>query len=170
LLGGAVAAATLLSVALSAAGCTWIAAVLASIGLALIVCLVGPSWVFAHRAAGRTSGVAVAQVVAALAVIVSVATTHWPLRITFALSRPWLADAASRVAAGEPLGTPARVGLFTIEKTENYWSPREGPVCLWMDLEPSGYTGFVRWAGDDGPCNPFWAVRLADEWWFVEQD
>lgn len=169
LLGGAVGVATLTAVGLSAAAVQSTAVILSSIGLALIVMLVGPVWAFAGRASARSRWSAAVLAWSAFAVIVSVAVTHWPLRITFALSRAALADAARRVEAGEESRVPRRIGLFTIREARA-WGGRGDPICLWTEPNTAGSTGFVRSARDDAPCSPWSSVRLDAEWWFITED
>jgi hypothetical protein len=107
--------------------------------------------------------------VCAIATIASVAFTQWPLRAAWALSAPAFEDAARRLRAGERLETPRRIGLFTVRRAAvtEYVRPL---VCLWTDLEPNGYTGFVQWTGDDEPLSLWSNTRLSDGWHFVTED
>ena len=50
---------------------------------------------------------------ASVALLLSVAFTDWPLRVSFAFHRPPLEVHAEKFLAGEPVTTPTRFGLFT---------------------------------------------------------
>jgi hypothetical protein len=73
---------------------------------------------------------------------------------------------AQRVRAGEQM-KPQRIGLVTIRKAEVYYN---GIVCLWTDLNPSGYTGFVQCAPDSMPFNLWSMIRLDARWQFISED
>lgn len=108
-----------------------------------------------------------AGAIACLALIVSVATVHWPFRAAYLLSRPSLDWLAREVDAGERLVTPTRVGLFTIVQAE---VRPDGIVCLWVDQNPGGKTGFVRCEPDHVPFNLWSMVSLDDHWQFISED
>jgi hypothetical protein len=81
-------------------------------------------------------------------ILLSVAATDWPLRAGYTLSRDSLDAAAQRVGGGESPAMPLRCGTFSIQQAE---VSRRGVVCLWTNLEPSGYTGFVQCPPDHVP-------------------
>src|SRR5262245_51775895 len=77
----------------------------------------GPLLAFAHSR-GRRLWPVLAGALASLALITSVVTTHWPLRVAYTLSRPSLEAVAQDVRAGRPFAGPTRAGLFRIAETE----------------------------------------------------
>lgn len=102
-----------------------------------------------------------------LAIILSVATTHWPLRVTYALSRDAFDAVAERVRAGEQIVTPLRAGLFTIRRAE---LSHHGLVCLWTYPHPNGSMGFVQCRRDYVPFNLWSMIQLDDRWQFISED
>lgn len=108
-----------------------------------------------------------AGAIACLAFLASVVTVHWPLRAAYFMSRPSLDRLARDVRAGHRLAGPARVGLFIINQAE---VSRHGIVCLWVDPNPSGKTGFVQCGPDYVPFNLWSMVHLDDRWQFIAED
>jgi hypothetical protein len=105
--------------------------------------------------------------VACLAMMISVAVTYWPLRVTYALSRDAFDSIAERVRAGEPIAMPVRAGLFTVRTAE---LSHQGIVCLWTVPDPAGSTGFVQCRHDYVPFNLWSLIRLDDRWQFIAED
>jgi len=105
--------------------------------------------------------------VACLSVIILVAATYWPLRITYALSRDAFDSLAHRVRAGEQIAAPVRAGLFTIRRAE---LSHHGIVCLWTYPHPAGSTGFVQCRRDYVPFNLWSLIRLDNHWQFISED
>lgn len=103
-----------------------------------------------------------------LAVFVSVPVTHWPLRLAYKLSRPSFDAVAQSLQSGAKFPQPIRVGLFSIEKAEIY--ERNGKICLWTDLEPSGNMGFTKCPPHDVPFNLWSMIKLDDSWQYVSED
>jgi len=68
--------------------------------------------------------------------------TFWPLHLGFLAARPTLERLADRVAAGQAVGFPQRVGLFRVAGSAV--DPITGNVGLIIDPNPNGPTGFVR--------------------------
>jgi hypothetical protein len=111
-----------------------------------------------------------------LLTMVSIVATRWPLRLTFLASRSEFDAFATRLEAGYRMTEPERVGRFLILKAEM----REGRPCLWLDIDPAGYDGFVRnpRRGPDGKLlgpsnlcfNLWWDVPLDDDWAFISED
>lgn len=102
---------------------------------------------------------------ACFAFLLTTALTQWPLSLAFRLSHPALERLAGRVAAGEK--PPAQwAGVFFVRQTE---INRSGVVCLWLDLDPAGYTGFVHCPADsvDGKFAPLWSKRSMDAHWQI---
>jgi hypothetical protein len=120
-----------------------------------------------RRSKGRSVWPAIVCPVLSFAILVSVVITHWPLRVSFALSRETMDALAARVRAGERVATPMRVGLITIRETE---LSRRGVVCLWTNLSPSGHHGFVQCRREAMPSHPWSMIPLDNSWQFIEED
>jgi hypothetical protein len=105
--------------------------------------------------------------VVSLAIMISVAATQWPLRVTYALARNAFDAFAQRIRAGEQITTPARVGLFTIRHAE---LSRDGIVCLWTHPNSGGSNGFVQSPRDYVFFNLWSSVALDDRWQFISED
>lgn len=134
----------------------------------LAVALVISYLLVAHRRYTRRAVLPVLVVsLVCLSIIISVSQTHWPLRITYALSRDAFDDVAQRIRAGEHIATPVRAGLFTIRRIDASY---RGIVCLWTHPHPGGSTGFVQCPRDDVPFNLWSIVRLDDRWQFISED
>jgi hypothetical protein len=105
--------------------------------------------------------------VIAVALPVSIPSTHWPLRLSFQVCRGGFDRLADRVAAGESVGFPARVGLF--EVVESALDPATGNVGLVTESRPGGRSGFAR-APRPGPMEPGpfgnlnWDIDLGGGW------
>jgi hypothetical protein len=166
-LGIAVALLALIAVWLSATGIEQFSMYIVSAGLAFIVFLLGSVWFGWCRFIGRPVYPAVLSSVAIFTILVSVASTQWPLRITYSLSRSAFNAAAQSVRKGEDLILPRRVGLFTIRKAEVSYS---GVVCLWTQPAAGGNTGFVQCGRDHVPFNLWSMVKLDDGWQFISED
>ena len=102
-----------------------------------------------------------------LAIVISVAATHWPLRVAYALSRGALDAVSLRVRAGERIAVPLRAGLFMIRRAE---ISHDGFACLWTDLHPTGYTGFMLCGPRKAPGRLWSQINLDDRWQFVSED
>ena len=96
--------------------------------------------------------------------IASVILSNWPLRLHYLIAKPALESMAADAIAGRKLRVPARAGLFWIKEAE----VRDGIVCLWTDLHPWGYTGFVR--TDQERFNPWNMVVLSRDWQLMVED
>jgi len=105
--------------------------------------------------------------VLSLLIIISVAATDWPLRVTYALSRSSFDALAQRLRAGERAVAPMRAGLFRIRRAE---LSHHGIVCLWTHPDPGGSTGFVQCRRDYVPFNLWSIVKLDDGWQFISED
>jgi hypothetical protein len=90
------------------------------------------------------------------------------LRATFSLYRGALGAFAELVESGTAQ-VPTRVGAFVVKRAE---ITRTGAICLWLDLNPVGYSGFMR-------CSPelierqvtLWSrTSLGGGWYLVEED
>ncbi len=102
-----------------------------------------------------------------IAILLSVATSDWPLRTAYTLSRPSFERVAEHVRAGDEIDTPCLVGLFRIRKAEVY---HNGVVCLWTEDDSAGPTGFVQCGSDDPPFNLWSHTRLDGCWQFISED
>lgn len=108
----------------------------------------------------------IVKAITCIAVIVSVITFHWPLRVVHSFAHPSLERIAQGVRDGRPLTFPARVGLFTIKDVE----VRNGVLALWIDLDPSGRVGFVHTGSTNLPFNLWSRIKLDDQWQFIAED
>src|SRR5205807_2528160 len=97
----------------------------------------------------------------------SVAFSQWPLRVSYALSRPSFDALAKHVRAGDPIYVPRRAGLFAIRKAEISYS---GVICLWTTVNPGGNTGFVQCGPDHIPLNLWSSISLDNQWQFISED
>src|SRR5688572_17942107 len=102
----------------SAGGIEQVGVVLLAIVLSAATTIAGSLLIGYRRHTQRAALPALAAPVICLAVIISVAATHWPLRITYALSRDAFDAVALRVRTGEHITTPVRTGLFTIRSAK----------------------------------------------------
>ena len=99
--------------------------------------------------------------------LISIATTNWPLRVAYSVSRPSFDRVASQIRAGEAITTPCFVGMFRIQKAEiNYTNT----VCLWTDDDLAGHTGFVQCSPVAPPFNLWGHTGLDDSWQFITED
>ena len=104
---------------------------------------------------------------AVIAVVLSVAVSNWPLHAAYRLSRPSFEQVAAEVRQGKGFDEPRQVGLFRVARAE---LNHRGVVCLWTDLEPSGYTGFVQCGPEKPPFN-IWSHQALDATWqFISED
>jgi hypothetical protein len=109
---------------------------------------------------------AVGGFIITIVLIVSVALWHWPFRAAYALSRPALERAATEVRAGHSF-EGRRVGVFLVRRAE---VSRTGIVCLWVDTNPSGRTGFVQTPPQYVPFNLWSQISLDAQWQFISED
>lgn len=166
-LGSAAALLALIAVWLSATGIEQFSMSIVSAGLAFVALLLGSVWFGWCRFIGRPVYPAVLSSVAIFAILVSVAVTQWPLRISYSLSRSAFNAAAQSVRNGKNLTLPQRIGLFTVREAE---ISHTGVVCLWTRPGAGGNTGFVQCRRDDVPFNLWSMVKLDNEWQFISED
>jgi|ERR1051326_4811235 hypothetical protein len=138
-----------------------------AIVLSAATIIVGSLLIGYRRHTGRAALPSLAVPVICLAVIISVAASHWPLRVTYVLSRNAFDAVAQRVRTGGHVATPLRAGLLTIRSVD---LSHGGIVCLWTHPHPGGSTGFVQCRRDYVPFNLWSSVRLDDRWQFVSED
>ena len=160
---GLLASATVL---VSAMGGEKVAVVLLAVVLGLALIIVGSLLIGYRRHTQREVLPAFIAPVIASGIIVSVAATHWPLRVSYALSRGAFNSIAQRVRAGEQV-KPQRVGFVKIRRAEIYYN---GIVCLWTGLNPNGKTGFVQCGPNHVPFNLWSMIRLDAHWQFISED
>ena len=151
----------------SASGGEQLCVIFLAILLSWPVVTLGSVFVGWRRYTQRSILPAIAISFTCLAVIASVAVCHWPLRITYALSREAFDKSAEQIRAGEQLAMPQRIGLFKIRKAEVYFN---GIVCLWTIPNPSGNTGFVQCGRDHVPFNLWSLIKLDSKWQFISED
>lgn len=102
-----------------------------------------------------------------VAVLTTIATTHWPLRVAYAAAKPRITQIATQVQAGDTFTHPQWVGSFRIAKAEL----DKGIVCLWTDLHPNGRTGFVQQGQKDQQKFNTWStLQLDSEWQLLAED
>jgi len=166
-LGSSVALLAALAVWLSATGIEQFSLCIVSAGLACIVILHGSVWFGWCRFIGRPVYPVVLSVLAMFAILVSVAVTQWPLRITYSLSRSAFNAVAQSIRDGKSVTLPQRIGLFTIREAE---ISRTGVVCLWTRPAAGGNTGFVQCSRDYVPFNLWSMVKLDNKWQFISED
>lgn len=152
---------------LSADGCEKVSMVLWATLCSTIITAVGSVLVLRRRRAQCSIQFAVTNALICVAIVISVAIWHWPLRACYGWSRSAFDSFAERVRAGERLRMPQRIGLFTIEKAE---VSSDGIVCLWTMPDPAGSTGFVQCRQNYIPFNLWSVVRLDDRWQFISED
>ncbi len=161
-------------VALSAGGIRPVVDIFCAGIASLFILVISPA--LAWRKSGGTHRLALIIATACIALMITVVATRWPLRLAFLASRSDFCAFAARLEAGYTLTRPERVGRFLIQKAEL----RNGRPCLWLDIDPAGFDGFVRnapRAADrslQGPPNTLFnlwsAVRLDDDWAFISED
>jgi len=154
-------------VLISATGVEQVGVVLLAIVLSAAVIIVGSLLVAYRRHTQRRVLPVLAAPVLSLTIIISVAATHWPLRVSYALSRSAFDALALRVRSGEHITTPMRAGLFSIQRAE---LSHHDIVCLWTQPAPGGSTGFVQCRRDYVPFNLWSMVTLDDRWQFISED
>jgi hypothetical protein len=103
--------------------------------------------------------------------------TSWPFHLAFLASRPAMDRLADRIAGGQRIASPEWAGLFRVVATAV--DPSSGNICLVIDLDPSGRSGFVRLgaapkAPTGRPSGPFYNVyldlKLCAEWKYECED
>lgn len=104
---------------------------------------------------------------ACLALILSVVTTHWPVRAAYLVSRPSLDRLARDVRGGRQILAPTQAGLFTIRHAE---MSQQGMVCLWVDPNPAGKMGFVQCRPDSLSFNLWSRIHLDNRWQLIAED
>ncbi|MBI3415874.1 MAG: hypothetical protein HY043_11255 [Verrucomicrobia bacterium] len=152
---------------ISATGGEQVSVVLVAIVLSAAAIIVGSFLVGYRRHTKRRIAPALVASIVSLALIISVAVAHWPLRAAYALSRASFDAVAQRIRGGERIAMPMRSGLFTIRRAE---LSHQGIVCLWTHPNPSGSTGFVQCRRDYVPFNLWSIIRLDDRWQFISED
>lgn len=99
--------------------------------------------------------------------ILSVIITHWPLRIALGLSFPAFETLAEQVRTSGTAIRNRKAGMFLIREAE---VSRHGIPCLWLDMDPTGYTGFVRCSEDALPFNAWSRIKLNEHWQLISED
>jgi len=115
---------------------------------------------------GLSRKLGIAITLACLAIFVSVPITHWPLRLAFKFSRPAFDRIAHSLQSGLSVPQPVRAGLFEIKKAEVY----NRKVCLWINLNPNGKTGFTLCPPGNLPFNLWSTIHLDADWQFISED
>lgn len=142
-------AATALVVDLSARGNDEIVVLgVASVVAGPLALVAGLAWTFQNTAKDLAAARVwhrrrLVMTLVCIALIVSVAMTMWPLRVTFYLSQPALERLAARVEAGDALTFPQRAGLFQVWRAER----GANTSFLWLDPDRSYGVGFLHTTG-----------------------
>jgi hypothetical protein len=103
---------------------------------------------------------------AAAAVVLVVARTHFPFRAAFSLTRGSLERLAQSVKDGDDIDLPRRAGIYTIRAVGK---KGDGSVYLWRDPDPAGPGGFVR--GYTGAGYNIWSESsLGHNWHYIVED
>jgi hypothetical protein len=157
----------LAEILVSAAGGEKVGVGLVAIFLSANVAVVGLLLMTYQRHTNRRTLSGCVLSLVTFAVIVSVAVTQWPLRVTYALSKSSFDALARRVQSGEQIKTPVNAGFFIVQRAE---LSRERIVCLWTEPNPGGNTGFVQCRPDYVPFNLWSMVRLDNYWQFIAED
>jgi hypothetical protein len=130
----------------------------------ILICAVfGTAWLIAELTnypQGRIKAIACCVVLASL--IVSVAWTQWPLRLTFRLHAAGFEELAMRVKSGNPPPLPWRVGLFTVR---DIWTSSGDPVHFYVRDELSFFNSNTRSTGpglEYGHLAGNWFVHFED--------
>lgn len=117
-------------------------------------------------------------------ILLTIAVFDWPLHLSYLVARPGLERLAQRLRAGETIPVPVRVGLIMVRSTElrhrgiSIPASRDAPdatdvqdiACLWTNLDPSGFGGFVQTRPQYLQFNIWSHVRLDDRWQFINED
>ena len=156
-----------LAIFVSAYGVEQVGVMLASIALGLVCLVLTPFFILWRRFTKRSASPAWAYAVLSLVCIATVEWSHWPLGITYRLSRASLDDLASRLRAGETVSVPTVAGLFTIQEVG---LGRDGIPYLWTEPGRGGSTGFVQTSPDHVPFNLWSMIRLDDRWQYISED
>lgn len=152
---------------ISAYGVEQVGVMLASIALGIVSLMLTPLFILWRRFTKRLTSPAWAQAVLSLLCIATVAWSHWPISITYRISRASLDDLASRLRAGEKVNVPTVAGLFTIQEVG---LGRDGIPYLWTEPGRGGSTGFVQTSPDHVPFNLWSMIRLDDRWQYISED
>ena len=164
---GLLALLALASILSSATGGERIDVLVLAFLLASAATIVGGLLIGYRRYTGRRVMPALVAPLACLALIVSVAVSNWPLRITVAAARDRFESLAQQLRAGEAVETPLRAGIFTIRGAE---LSEHGIVCLWTSPDPSGSKGFVQCGRDFVPFNLWSHTPLDGGWQLIAED
>ncbi len=138
--------------------------------LALIAAVV--AWV--RWKAGPRGWLALGGLLFCPLLVASMLLTHWPMKLSFALSKPALNRLADAVAAHRAPALPKRAGAYVIHAVETR-PMAEGTngltVCLWMLPLERQHVGFVRSpAGVTPEFNPWTHSRMDVHWHYFGED
>lgn len=112
----------------------------------------------------------VLMTISVLIALVAGFITHWPLRVGFLVSYPFLSSLADRVEAGAPPSTPRLCGIYLITSVQR---EPNGTPGLYMKFSDSGWVGFIRHpaAGRvDIVQSNNGLTPLTDRWELVDED
>lgn len=102
---------------------------------------------------------------ASIVFTLSVLTTHWPLRLSYALSKASLNRIAAQVTSGTKVSAPQSAAVFSVSQAHSDL----GLVCLWIDEDMGEPIGFVQ--GPPSQVEQRFAnyeiIALGDDWSLV---
>jgi len=103
-------------------------------------------------------------------VVASILFTNWPMRLSFAASKPALGRLAEQVAAGQTPSLPTRAGAYVVRAVQIEPVTGGMAVCLWTQPQ-HGHIGFV-WSpvGVTPPFNQWTHTRLSSQWHHFGED
>lgn len=102
---------------------------------------------------------------ASLLSVGAIPLTHWPLRASVRIWERPLRDIHDRVARGEPVSTPVRVGPFYVHKTMTVHGVKPRLI---LDTNESGETSLLL--AKEPPGNEWSYIILHDDWILFAED
>ncbi|MES2572602.1 MAG: hypothetical protein V4710_21440 [Verrucomicrobiota bacterium] len=93
--------------------------------------------------------------------------TSWPLRIGPTVYRARFEGLAHQISSGNPVTMPQWIGPYKIERGET----ERGFVCLWLELNPAGRSGYIYGAADKSlNFNVSSLIWAGGNWHFLVED
>ncbi len=140
-------------------------------GLMALAILVAAVAAWVGLGPGRRRWHQLALLLAWPVLLVSILSTSWPMRLSFAASTPALDLLAEQVATGQTPSLPTRAGAYFIRAVET--RPVDGGVaiCLWTVPPQRQHVGFVQSpAGVTPHVNPWTHRQLSPRWHYFGAD
>ena len=108
------------------------------------------------------------HVLGACCLWLSVVATSWPLRTSFAVTRPVLDRMVADIGIGKTVDIQQAVGPFRIRQVDT--STIDGQVCFWTEPTLGDRVGFVYDPFQKGLLNPWLQLDLGNGWYYLEED